>query len=995
MNHDIVITRGSNEDSYGYMFDWGQEGQAPVSIESNPPDVALSTSSGITQAGGEFSARDAAPPYPIEVNNWQDGAGQESYDTVDASPEAFRSSRNISVIERGRFELTPRTLHFADTWMSNKVYAALGTFWASFLPDGEDPRKTLRFLHRYTMTTGSSVGSKLETTSGTSLAVLDATDLDDRVLSEKLDAPIPQATAACTQGDYLYCPVHNELVRVTAVSGVSLTVVRAQAGTTAAEHVGGCVWDCFNWTPVSFNGTDPSAALSALATDGEYVYAAFSSFSTDGSVFKGKAVDTEDAWTSYSAANNISALCYCGGYMYGAQDKLSSVTSAGYFTSASPAVYTPISLTGALTPGVTTAGMVAVGNFVYWVVTDESSRSWVYRIQHSSADTFELVAEMPPGFVATCAHQHLGYLYVGGYLDSVYTTIAEDSLPRYEGALYRVNVDGSSDRVVRLRLPFDEQPPDTRVKGLTSSGPYIYMLTNEDVYIYDTQHDGWHHYADTDTATVSTVSEDIVWNTYGFDYTDPAIEEIDLDPFKYDDKPTYWLTEVSGWEEGTAGYMDVSQVTVTEASSSGYDYNDYGYVWDPEWIHSVSAGKWHRWSLSGLPSTQATLEVDFDNLQSQAGCVVMAGTDKEVRVQFRGFYTGGSVTYYQVQLGYTTDPTSKSVSNYLYRLTGELSVAQHTARITLSSVGAKVYIDGSLALSADYGELMDAISPNTVQWAVGWPGNSKTDSVPERISYDAIRFTPAGAYAPDYAGGTLTTTSLKNIAAMQGLVIVPIPGNGTASEAGTYGGWDCMWQHEVNASGWLETSDSAFHMGSIQKFFTSVIVEHSALRSGQTLTVTPYVDGVAQSSVTAQVGENTTTAVINTLGKKVRVRVALSETDPDRVYEYRLRVYRITARFFTENSPNVHTYYLNCREGVQLRNGRDWGTDPEDAIRHLFAAADTGETVYIADLFTSNTETGHQVARIEQVRLYQGPGDTKRYDHLEGTCMIKARAVDG
>jgi hypothetical protein len=34
-----------------------------------------------------------------------------------------------------------------------------------------------------------------------------------------------------------------------------------------------------------------------------------------------------------------------------------------------------------------------------------------------------------------------------------------------------------------------------------------------------------------------------------------------------------------------------------------------------------------------------------------------------------------------------------------------------------------------------------------------------------------------------------------------------------------------------------------------------------------------------------------------------------------------------------------------------------------------------------------------QEARIEQVKLYQGPGDKDHYDRLVGTCMVKIRKL--
>jgi len=276
-----------------------------------------------------------------------------------------------------------------------------------------------------------------------------------------------------------------------------------------------------------------------------------------------------------------------------------------------------------------------------------------------------------------------------------------------------------------------------------------------------------------------------------------------------------------------------------------------------------------------------------------------------------------------------------------------------------------------------------------VRFSVGWPGDGRTDKNNERVVFDYVRFTADGAYSPDYAGGTLTTTGMKDIATMQGVTLVPVPGNGT-----TVGGLDYINSKEIAPSGHLETSDSAFHMGSVDKYFTSVTVEHSTLQSGQTLTITPYIDDIGGGGTDAAAGASYSTAEVNLTGKKIRVRIALTDDDPNRPYNERLRVFRITSRFFPTNGPHLHTYYLNCREGVQNRTGRDWGYDPEDAIRNLFEAADSGEVVEIESLFTTDQPNSRQRARIHKVKLFKGPADLKRYDKLTGTCMVEIRKVD-
>lgn len=988
-NYDFIVHR-NDKPSFGYMFEWGDESASPASVESAPPDIPISTSTGVTQAGGAFSARDAAPPYPIEINNWQDGAGQLTYDKEDSSPEAFRSSVNVDVTQEGHFELGPRVLHMPDWYISNKVIAALGTFWAGFTPDAEDDEPhTLRFLHRYTVTSGSGAGDFLSATDDTSLVVTDATDIADLSLIETLDAPTPETAASKLMGDYLYCPTHNEVIHVTGVVGTTLTVERGECGTTAVAHTAGETWYGFNWTPVGFSGTEPTQGLTALETDGRYVYAAFHTAGSDnGEVRYGMAVDTADAWTTFVAANNIVALCFCGGYLYGAQDKHggSDVSSVGWFNTASSNAYTQISLTGAIAQGATTAALVAVGNFAYWVVTDGLSRSWVYRIQHSSTDTFELVSEMPRGFVATCAHSHLGNLYVGGYIDTLATTAGDSNLPRYEGALYLLGAESAVERVVKLRNFYDENSPDSRVKGLASSGPYIYILSNEDVYVYDTSQGGWAHYADTSTSTISGETADIDWLTNGFEWDNYGA---------YNRQPNDTGavgSDYATWDANSDGIVDDGIVVADESSGAGFVDELWFYavpVVDYYRRYTVNAGKYRRWTFDGLPTDAATLECRCNSLQSQAACLNLCSTSKEVRVYLNGWVAGGVVTKHRVGLGYMTDPDG-GVGDYEYRW-ADLPTGWHTYRVTYSSSGARVYVDGVPTLQSAYGELRNVTGGDAtkVRFSVGWPGDGRTDKNKERVVFDYVRFTADGAYSPDYAGGTLTTTGMKDIATMQGVTLVPVPGNGA-----TVGGLDYINSKEIAPSGHLETSDSAFHMGSVDKYFTSVTVEHSTLQSGQTLTITPYIDDIGGGGTDAAAGASYSTAEVNMTGKKIRVRIALTDDDPNRPYNERLRVFRITSRFFPTNSPHLHTYYLNCREGVQDRSGHDWGYDPEDAIRNIFEAADSGEVVEIESLFTTDRPNGRQRARIHKVKLFKGPADLKRYDKLTGTCMVEIRKVD-
>ncbi len=983
-NYDLIVHR-AGKPSFGYMFDWGDENASPASIESAPPDIPVGTSSGVTQAGGPFTARDAAPPYPIELNNWQDGAGQTSYDREDSSPEAYRSSRNIDVTQEGHFELGPRIIHFPDWYITNKVFAALGTFWAGF------SKSQLRFMHRYMVTSSSS--SYLGNTASSSFVIVPANNIPDLAIPQALSAPLAYNASYGRMGDYLYCPNHNEIVRVTGVSGGTLTVQRGACGTSRAAHTPGEQWYGFNWTPVTYSGTAPSRRLTAMETDGRYVYAAFHDVGSDnGEIRYGKADSV--AWQPFTTAANIVALCFCGGYLYGAQDMYGAgdVSAAGWFNTADSNNYTKISLDGAVSQGVKTVALVGAGNFVYWVVSDGVSRSWIYRIQHSSTDTFELVAEMPHGFVATCAHTHLGYLYVGGYIDMLATTAGDTNLPRYEGALYLVGADNASERVVKLRNFYDEAAYDSRVKGLASSGPYVYILSNEDVYVYDTIHGGWSHYADTLTSTITTYSGDggtpgewiepgFTWDNFGDDVKRPHESQA-------------FVTDYAAWDANNDGYVDDGKVVMDQ--SSGADFRVYrGEDYDGSRVlvyrvYRAAPGKYVRWTIDGLPSDAATVEVQCGHLQSQAACINICGSNKEVRVYLNGLVSGGEVVKHRVGLGVMTDPNG-DVQDYDYRWAEGFSVGWHTYRITYSGIGARVYVDGVLALQASYSELRNVSGEKATQFrfSVGWPGDGQDDSIDERVAFGSMVFTADGAYQPGQPGSsTVVVTGMSDIDTMQGVSVVPVPGNGAS-----VGGFDYINAQEIVQSGYLETSDSAFHMG-VKKYFTAVTVEHSRICPGQQLTVTPYIDGSGVGGSQAVVGSSSTVSELGVNGEKIRVRVTMSDNDPNRPFDERLRVFRITSRFFTVNSQPLHTYYLNCREGVQCRNGHDWGEDPEEAIRNLFEAADSGEVAEVESLFTANLPNGREKVRIQKVVLYQGAADLKRYDHLSGTCMVEMRKLE-
>jgi hypothetical protein len=626
--------------------------------------------------------------------------------------------------------------------------------------------------------------------------------------------------------------------------------------------------------------------------------------------------------------------------------------------------------------------LTSIGNYVYWGTTD-NSKSSIYRIQHTSENVFELVAHMPDGFVLQDLLGHLGSLYAAGYIDTVATSANDTDLQRYEGALYIVGADNTIARLFRIK-----DNTDSRMRGLAPVGPHILCLTNENVYLYDTTTGGYSHYCQVPTNTISGATPDLdPLSANGF--VDRLEAYGQMDAIVYGDGVGEHIS-LGLDEPENQDWLASSEASSADFDSSGVTGN-YPYCYD-QW--ECAAGKYHRVALTAgttpaaavdLPTTGGTLEWTVSYLKSQAGTVVVGMDDKEVRVKMQGMISGGVVTKHVFSLGYTSDATC-DIDEYEYLTAASLDPGTHTCRLLFDASGARLYVNDILSASVAYNQLRDAQVANSIRWSVGWPNDARTDTYRERIRWHYMAYLPGAVYAPEYEGGALVTTSMKNIASAQGMAIVPVPGSS----------WAMIDPQEQVEYGHLTTSESAFHMGGVDKYFVSVVVEHSTIQTGQQLRVYPFVDGEQQATGEGVANAVSTTTVVGKKGKSIYVRVRLDDDSPTRLYAERLRVYRITAKFFPVNSPHVWEVQLNCRKDVQCRNHKMWDYDPEYAIRHAFAASDAGEVVDVENNFTNLGEHETQPMRIESVRLEMAPSDrNSTYDGLVGTLIAKLRRVDG
>ena len=945
--YDLEVARVNGE-KYGYMAHWGVENA--IRILSEPPDLPVSAGAAVAEAGGVFSGRDAAPPYPIEVNDWQGGAGQPSYDKPEASAIAYRDSRNIDVSDAGHFEIGPRPFFYPALTISNSVIHALGTFWASIA-------NVPSYLARYVLVP-----------SGLTLSAPGDTLIDVAAVSGRPDlagGSVPAVTAQA--GHHLYCPAHNEVVLIGSIATNRLTVTRARCGTTAAAHNAACRWFGFGWRGVTLPSPGgPTQALSALCSDGARVYAAyFTPGSANEDIWSGSFTGTW-ARLGVSAVQYVVAMTYSHGFIYAAQDGVSGKAQVSAIGGTGGV--TVLTAAGGIAPNTRTAGICSLGTYVYWAVTD-GSHSWVYRLQAGSPGVFELLMRMPGGFIATSLIDHLGSLYVGGFTDTLVTDPDNNTGDgQYTGFLYQI-VGAES---VSVACRFIDAAHDYRVRGLTSAGPYIYIATGEDIRVYNPAKAAWWHVCDLVSSSSTVTGSALNYLSGGFSYVVSDKRPGDAGAMR---------STNSVLDANADGFVD----TVVTDSATSPNLSD-SFATDSKGrknlYMAVNAKKWQRWAVNGLPvSNLGTLEFEVAEPWSQGGMFLMAGSSKEVRVVVRGYLSFGT-RLMMVGLRYCADG---GASYYGTRWTGVIPsgspYAPITVRATLDAThGAKVYVNDTLALSAGIGELLTVSggSANRVWFAVGWPVLTQDDSNAEQIRIYRVEFTGAGAFSPDYTPVT-TMVGMKDIAFGDGRVVVASPGAGVVY----------VDPKENPGNGWLQTSDSALHMATVAKYFSTVDVTHSKLWPGQRIVITPFVDGNAAASHSAYgPSESTTTIVpVNTVGKRISVMVRLEDEENWRAWADRLRVFSITSRFYPRNKLPQHLFVLNCRNGVQTRNGHDWATDPEDAIRHLFACAESGEVVAVRAMW------GEYQARIEHVELGQGPADKPNIEDVCGTVTVKMRRV--
>lgn len=316
--------------------------------------------------------------------------------------------------------------------------------------------------------------------------------------------------------------------------------------------------DNVTWTAVTYNGTDPTGNVTALACDGEYMYAAFSG---SNGIWKGKASAT--TWTEYADvatddADGVVALCHCGGYLYGTKGTTAPVASSLAYVDGTTAWTAATLSASSVIQGVNTVGLVSIGPFVYWV-TYGGSVTRVYAAQKGATadeNVFQQVAEFPRGFIGNCAYAYLGTLYVGGYYDS-YTT------DRGIGAIYLLSGNDTS----LLTMIGANPTQDWRVLFIGGYEKHLYFVANNSIYKWSLEHGGYSHVCSV--AGGVTPAASITWKVTESMTAEPAdppwtIAEVGT-VADTQSTPTGQTT----WVATTGGYRTYTDPEATLAATTG------------------------------------------------------------------------------------------------------------------------------------------------------------------------------------------------------------------------------------------------------------------------------------------------------------------------------------------------------------------------------------------------------------------------------------------
>jgi hypothetical protein len=274
-----------------------------------------------------------------------------------------------------------------------------------------------------------------------------------------------------------------------------------------------------NWTTCT--GYTPTAPISGFATDGTKLFVAIPSGAANSIyVNTAAAIGTFAKFGDTGTTVAVRHLAYASGVLFAATTSyVAMVNATTGVVSTTSAQKTPDFLNTTMT----SVALVTAGNSVYWVVS-QGGRSYVYVLTMDDALTTmytQQYAELPDGFVATCALGYLSTVYIGGYYQSATVGVGK-------GTVYRCD-DGLTSPLFELgEYPELTSAPDSsnndnRIWAICSASKDLYVLTNRACWRWDIDGTGYSHIFDfPGTGSAEMLTSWNAGSTFSWDGTDGA-----------------------------------------------------------------------------------------------------------------------------------------------------------------------------------------------------------------------------------------------------------------------------------------------------------------------------------------------------------------------------------------------------------------------------------------------------------------------------------------
>lgn len=720
--------------------------------------------------------------------------------------------------------------------------------------------------------------------------------------------------------------------------------------------------------PVSgtFLGSPTIAAagsVTALTTDGEYLYAAFSS---SGGIWRSD--EPLSGWELWCDVQGVGAMEFCTGYIYVVREE-----QLGFITDA--LTYEPLALEGALQPIRTTFGLTSSGSWVYWGVVS-GARSWVFSAQYNPGDPtnskpFEQYVELPSGFIGSCLHGYLGNIYIGGSESSRWPNTGRGIvyLAMSNGITRLCNLGDDPNSLTSY--PYDPTPYDNGVQNICGYGDDLWIVTARALYRWDLRRGGYSHVADTGSyleeidTNLTAVSWESDWHA----------------------QSSHTLPSTIGWvaagaqqyttQDGVTKQYIPALMAVDVGTASPYARSDfYADFWS---LRAYSSS-----TLSPNPERQ-TMRFDFPggtyNLDNDIG------TTFEVRVarmmgRALSFQTadGQHVARVRVQAG-TTD-SDESFTVEMQDSTGWLSYAQakgrhevNNFRLTLQGPIATLYLNEASTpiLRTRMALAQEGARAFTVVGGWMFPPESTTKQHPWLLDLRGLRFCVDGAYA---TGGMISgSRTLTSFTVLNNVPYLP-----------TEIGLVYLDLSQFAPSGELVTSWSTGRQPGVLKRFNYLDVNHSPLLYGEQIglvvesddgnTAGLIIDGSNTAGVLDQIAINLPPM------SRVRLRLQLGST-------MRTTTPRLTSAVLRYGLAEItrFQFLVDCRQNVKTKTGENY--DWQEARTYLDSLACSGAIVelrYAGRVARVRVEAVHDSADIPSVEdLFA----------LQGRVLLQLRELTG